>query len=346
MPESVRENLGLRKNEPFLKKLTNNLKTTGVKRRIKHHCGIGCCKYSNIFPMKKNLLSILCALICATLIFSCKSGPFNLLKAGSPHQQYERKLQTAGLDKTAMGATWISKAQSSLTKAVNIKLPYQEKGYFAADKIEAIAFRFTLTRGQQINIQLDRTPIEQFMVYVDFWELTDEQTPKLLMSADTLGNSITVDAKKTGEYILRLQPELLGSGAYTLAITTGPSLGYPLKAVNRSQIQSLFGVGRDAGARKHEGIDIFSTFRTPVLALADGTITRVNSNNLGGKVVWFRPKGRDFTVYYAHLDEQLVNDGASVLLGDTLGLMGNTGNAQTTPPHLHLGIYTSGGAID
>ena len=32
--------------------------------------------------------------------------------------------------------------------------------------------------------------------------------------------------------------------------------------------------------------------------------------------------------------------------GDTLGLIGNTGNAKYTPSHLHFGIYTFGGAID
>jgi peptidoglycan LD-endopeptidase LytH len=33
-------------------------------------------------------------------------------------------------------------------------------------------------------------------------------------------------------------------------------------------------------------------------------------------------------------------------VGDTLGLVGNTGNAKNTAPHLHFGIYGSGGAID
>ena len=31
-----------------------------------------------------------------------------------------------------------------------------------------------------------------------------------------------------------------------------------------------------------------------------------------------------------------------ITAGDTLGLIGNTGNARTTPPHLHFGIYANG----
>jgi peptidoglycan LD-endopeptidase LytH len=52
-------------------------------------------------------------------------------------------------------------------------------------------------------------------------------------------------------------------------------------------------------------------------------------------------------LYYAHLHDQLVRAGTFVSTGDTLGTVGNTGNAQSTPPHLHFGIYAGGeGAID
>jgi hypothetical protein len=91
---------------------------------------------------------------------------------------------------------------------------------------------------------------------------------------------------------------------------------------------------------------LFAPKRTPVVAAADGIITRVNENRLGGKVVWQRPKGKNLSLYYTHLDEQLVNDGQHVKAGDTIGLVGNTGNAKSTPPHLHFGIYAFGGAID
>ena len=280
------------------------------------------------------------------LLFSCKSGPFNLIKPVSPHHAYERKLIAAGLDQTMMGTAWITKAQQSLQGALPIDLPYQERGYFAAEKIEAAVFSFTLQRGQKLNINLQRKPANRFKVYVDLLLLTDNNTPSLVASADTLGNGLEVAIDKTGKYAIRLQPELLSSGEFTLSLTTGPSLNFPLKAGKASQIQSIFGDGRDGNTRKHEGIDIFAPFRTPVIAVGAGRVTAVNENNLGGKVVWFRPEGKDYTLYYAHLDEQLVSSGQVVNYGDTLGRMGNTGNAKTTAPHLHFGIYTGNGAID
>jgi uncharacterized protein YgiM (DUF1202 family) len=59
-----------------------------------------------------------------------------------------------------------------------------------------------------------------------------------------------------------------------------------------------------------------------------------------------RPEGKNYTLYYAHLDSQTVSTGQDVKLGDTIGLVGNTGNAINTPPHLHFGIYARGGAVD
>jgi hypothetical protein len=51
---------------------------------------------------------------------------------------------------------------------------------------------------------------------------------------------------------------------------------------------------------------------------------------------------RDMTLYFAHLQTIIVEDDTYVKKGDTLGTVGNTGNARTTPPHLHFGIYKNG----
>ena len=286
-----------------------------------------------------------CALLCL-FISSCKTGPVNLFKTASPYELYQRKLSTAGLDKTAMGKAWINAGQESIAKALRVKLPYKEQGYFPAERVAATAFRFDVVRGQRLNIRLEKRPATDFMVYMDLWAFREGNTPKVVASADTLNASITVDVDENAEYLLRLQPELLKSGSYTLEILTGPSLAFPVKGDGRKRIESLFGVGRDANTRRHEGIDIFGAKHTPVLASADGVVTRVGENNLGGLVVMMRPNDKNFTLYYAHLDKQLAIEGQEVKIGDTLGLMGNTGNARTTPPHLHFGIYTGSGAID
>jgi murein DD-endopeptidase MepM/ murein hydrolase activator NlpD/SH3-like domain-containing protein len=296
--------------------------------------------------MKRINVILSCCLLLTMILGACKTGPVNLFKTASPYELYQRKLSSAGLDKTAMGKAWIDAGQNSIAKALRIQVPYKEQGYFPAERVAATAFRFDVVRGQRLNIRLEKTPAADFMVYMDLWAFREGNSPKAIASADTLNASITVDVDENAEYLLRLQPELLKSGAYTLEIVSGPSLSFPVKTSGRKRIESLFGVGRDANTRRHEGIDIFGPKLTPVVASADGVVTRVGENNLGGLVVMMRPNGKNYTLYYAHLDKQLAVEGQQVKTGDTLGLMGNTGNARTTPPHLHFGIYTGGGAID
>jgi hypothetical protein len=151
--------------------------------------------------------------------------------------------------------------------------------------------------------------------------------------------------KESGTYILRMQTELLADAEYELSINVSPSLGYPV-AGSSARIGSVWGDARDAGVRKHESIDIFDVKGKPVVAAADGRVTRLGDGGIGGKTVWMRVAGKGLSLYYAHLDQQLVEEGQLVKAGDTLGLMGNTGNARTTPPHLHFGIYTGSGAVD
>jgi len=258
--------------------------------------------------MRIRFLPLLSISFIALASYSCKSSSINLFKAASPHEQYKRKLETAGLDKTAMGAAWINAASASMQKALTITIPYKETGYFAADKIPAAAYKFTATKGQKITINLIKNPARTTL-YLDLWYLPDVNNPKLIASADTLNTPLQQEVDYTGIYLIRLQPELLLNVEYTLEITSGPSLAFPTQSKSSNSIKSYWGDGRDNDARKHEGVDIFGSFRSPVLAIANGTVTRVNENNLGGKVVWLRPKGKDYTLYYAHLDEQIATEG-------------------------------------
>jgi murein DD-endopeptidase MepM/ murein hydrolase activator NlpD len=124
------------------------------------------------------------------------------------------------------------------------------------------------------------------------------------------------------------------------------SLVFPV-AGRQSNIGSFWGDPRgDGGERKHEGIDIFAKRGTPVVAVADGKILSKNITPLGGKILWVQLKDKRWTAYYAHLDKQLVKEGEHVRKGQVIGTVGNTGNARTTPAHLHFGIYTWEGPVN
>lgn len=276
----------------------------------------------------------------------CSSPQLGLFTKKSPHEQYADQLQKAGLQQSALGVQWNAAASAALNAPVQIELPYKETGYFAAENPSATGLIFSLKKGQFLKIAIEKEPINAFTLFVDLWNKDESGSSGYLQSADTATPGLQLEIKKTGKYLLRIQPELLSSGAYTVTITTGPSLAFPVIKSANPKIASVWGDARDAGKRRHEGVDIFAKFRTPAIAAADGYITSVRTGGLGGKVVFMRTSGKDYVLYYAHLDSQIAKEGQRVITGDTIGLIGNTGNAKTTPPHLHFGIYTNAGAVD
>lgn len=98
-----------------------------------------------------------------------------------------------------------------------------------------------------------------------------------------------------------------------------------------------------AGTGWHQGNDVFAAVGTPVLAVADGTLSKVGWNTLGGNRLWLTDD-RGTAHYYAHLSAYApaAVDGARVRAGDVIGYVGNTGQASTTPPHLHFEVHPGG----
>lgn len=99
-----------------------------------------------------------------------------------------------------------------------------------------------------------------------------------------------------------------------------------------------------AGGTPHRGIDLFAVAGSPVVAVSDGTLFRVGWNSVGGWRLWLRDTwGNEF--YYAHLASYApgMKDGAQVRAGAVLGIVGNSGDATTSPPHLHFEVHPHGG---
>jgi murein DD-endopeptidase MepM/ murein hydrolase activator NlpD len=124
------------------------------------------------------------------------------------------------------------------------------------------------------------------------------------------------------------------------------TLKVPVRGVGRTALRSSWGEPR-SGHRHHQGIDIFARRGTPVVAAAEGVVVRIGTTDrLGGNTVWIA--GKPSTLYYyAHLDgfRPGLQVGDRVAAGDVLGRVGNTGNARTTPPHLHFGMYPAARAF-
>ena len=241
------------------------------------------------------------ALIFSIFLVSCTTSNNPFFSKKSAHEKYGEALKKAGLHQTALGKAWFAAAEKSLANPLAVNLPYKETGYFAAAKPGATGLLLNVKRGEKVSVQLTMIPATGSQVFTELW-LQSGADFSLLKSPDTTSNSFQQVIKKEGKYILRIQPELLANVEYTVTINYGPSLAFPVDSSGKPDMISFWGAGRDAGASKHEGVDIAAKFRTPALAATDGFIGRATNNNLGGKVIFlFDPKTQN-SLYYAHLD--------------------------------------------
>jgi len=117
--------------------------------------------------------------------------------------------------------------------------------------------------------------------------------------------------------------------------------GYVFPVYGPVSFGDTFGAFRgDVSGDWHHGDDIFAPVGTPVLAVAGGLVFSVGWNDVGGWRLWLRDaRGNEF--YYAHLSgySPLAVDGEVVRAGDVLAYVGDTGDAEGTPSHLHFEIH-------
>jgi murein DD-endopeptidase MepM/ murein hydrolase activator NlpD len=298
---------------------------------------------------RRGLAAVLITVLAATSACEQVEQVQDHFRDMTPHEAYEESLRLAGLDSTALGAAWREAADEALSTPMVISLPFQEQGYIAPEEPGAIGYRVSVPRGRKLTAEVMLDSDEGTRVFVDFFRVAaDEDDPaRPLISTDSIPGAFEHEPWRAGDFILRLQPELLRGGAFTVTLRLEAQLAFPVQDHGVPAVQSRFGVPREGGRRAHHGVDIFAPRGTPVLAAAEGTVNRVELTNLGGKVVWLRDPVRSANLYYAHLDSQAVRSGQRVRPGDTIGFVGNTGNAITTPPHLHFGMYRRGeGPVD
>ena len=264
----------------------------------------------------------------------------SVFKDVSPYQRYIESLKKAELMNATMAREWIAAGEQAFEDSVVVHTPFSESGFFQASNPQARSYSFSAKDGQVLTVKTSVRSQENAKVFLDLFVLDDGKWEHQAYGDSTF--SLTYEFSNNEECLLRLQPELLANVWYAIDISLTPVLINPVFGASNKSIGSFYGASRDNGRRSHEGVDIFAPKGTPVVAPTDGYISRVGTNNLGGKVVWMKDLKRGHSYYFAHLDSQMVKPGMRVNQGHVLGLVGNTGNARTTPPHLHFGIYQSG----
>ncbi|MCF0052972.1 M23 family metallopeptidase [Dyadobacter sp. LJ53] len=295
----------------------------------------------------KYLIRLLIVAMVVGFAVSCKPVPVSHWFPVTPREHYEKELYKAKTEKTAAGQTWFRVGDAVLNDSLFSVAPYQER-FFLGDSVPAQAIRLKIPEGRRLVITPSREPNDTSAhFFMELYKIKRNGKPQRLDYITDKSQTLTYTNVDNDTLLLRLQTGLNERTAVSLSLTTDPALGFPVSGHSMSSVISFWGADRDGGIRSHEGIDIRAKRGTPVVAAQNGFITQTGTNNLGGKIVFLSAISSPYSLYYAHLDSQLVSVGERVVVGDTLGLVGNTGNAITTAPHLHFGIYARGsGAVN
>ncbi|MFE0504629.1 murein hydrolase activator EnvC family protein [Peribacillus butanolivorans] len=108
---------------------------------------------------------------------------------------------------------------------------------------------------------------------------------------------------------------------------TRPSAGY---------VSSTMG---ERWNKQHAGIDIAASGTVPVVAAADGVVSRSYFSSTYGNVIFVTHSisGQQWTTVYAHLSSRQASTGSVVAKGQQIGIMGNTGHSYGQ--HLHFELH-------
>jgi murein DD-endopeptidase MepM/ murein hydrolase activator NlpD len=90
---------------------------------------------------------------------------------------------------------------------------------------------------------------------------------------------------------------------------------------------------------RHEGLDFTAMLGTPIVAAADGTVTRSGWEDTYGNIVEIT-HAEGFMTRYAHISKRHVTEGQRVKRGQHIADVGSTG--RSTGPHLHYEVFRHG----
>jgi len=122
---------------------------------------------------------------------------------------------------------------------------------------------------------------------------------------------------------------------------SGQGLGSADEVVILSNYRSYNGANNLPRRRPHAGVDFGSWPGAPVLAAADGIVSRIIDSPSGcGHGVVIEHPGFERWTAYCHLQSITLRQGQTVDRGEQIGLVGKSGSADNIP-HVHMELCTS-----
>ncbi|MFW5802057.1 MAG: M23 family metallopeptidase [Spirochaeta sp.] len=264
---------------------------------------------------------------------------------------------------TQIGRAWSAAGEIDSSDPILVATPFEERRLMDPREPQAAYYLVEGLRGHRLDIQIDGPVNASY--FLDAFRLPQEYRPQSQTDAavsegpwntgeyepavsaggiQSGSSELFFEPRQHRFYLIRLQPAVLEGGEFRVRITADAALSWPVPGTDYLSIWSVFGAPRDGGLRIHHGVDIFAPRHTPLVTISENSrVSRVGQRDRGGKIVSLVDEDRDLMLYYAHLEDQDFDlQGTDIPAGTEIGTMGNSGNAITTPPHLHIGIYEGG----
>jgi murein DD-endopeptidase MepM/ murein hydrolase activator NlpD len=170
-------------------------------------------------------------------------------------------------------------------------------------------------------------------------KLKAQSSSQAVKSAERV-DALRADLEQASNLQLQAESEL---AQYHVQLESLAAPPFVFPVAGEFNFTDTFGAPRSTTVGWHQGTDVFAASGTPLVAVESGVLEQVGVNQVGGLRLWLvGASGNRY--YYAHLAGFApgVVDGLQVAAGQVVGYVGNTGNAATTPTHLHFEIRVLG----
>ena len=204
------------------------------------------------------------------------------------------------------------------------------RGFVTELDVRLTADHGGLVAGSEVQIGYAEAAVQTAPPATTTVTTTTSDTTPSTVEEPSVGDAPNLRPNRSGKQPapepLKLHPKLT-AGRYVFPVY-GPTSYIDSYGATRSDVTY------------HHGDDIFGQLGQPLVACTDGTVFSVGWNKIGGNRLWILDRqGNQF--YYAHLSafSAAATNGAHVKAGQVVGFMGNTGDAEGTPYHLHFEVH-------